>query len=225
MIRKRDLETLLQRESNPANPVLSVYLDTDQSKATNVNRAFEVVLKNMLRDIGERLDKFARKEFETDAEQVLHVVAGLRLRVARSHPVRELRSARAAAAGCEQLAGDRVAEFSKPDSPVLGETPVPVTFSGPVRVCVYRVFTEGFADFVRGGVLPAVPIGEPRAGAPCAEPSTLFAWLRNAEDPYRDGDVRVQLTGCRQMLIEPAAGQIGLARADPALIALLSGPA
>jgi len=157
--------------------------------------------------------------------EVLHVVAGLRLRVARSHPVRELRSARAAAAGCEQLAGDRVAEFSKPDSPVLGETPVPVTFSGPVRVCVYRVFTEGFADFVRGGVLPAVPIGEPRAGAPCAEPSTLFAWLRNAEDPYRDGDVRVQLTGCRQMLIEPAAGQIGLARADPALIALLSGPA
>ena len=71
MIRKRDLETLLQRESNPASPVLSVYLDTDQSKATNVNRAFEVVLKNMLRDIGETLDKSARKEFETDAEQVL----------------------------------------------------------------------------------------------------------------------------------------------------------
>jgi len=71
MITKRDLETLLQRESNPASPVLSVYLDTDQSKATNVNRAFEVVLKNMLRDVEQKLDKSARNEFETDAEEVL----------------------------------------------------------------------------------------------------------------------------------------------------------
>src|SRR5260370_13795334 len=71
MITKRDLEPTLQRESNPASPVLSVYLDTDQSKAINVNRAFEVVLKNMLRDIGQTLDNSARKEFEADAEQVL----------------------------------------------------------------------------------------------------------------------------------------------------------
>ena len=71
MITKRELETLLQRESNPASPVLSVYLDTDQSKTINVNRAFEVVLKNMLRDVEQALDKHARKEFEADSSLVL----------------------------------------------------------------------------------------------------------------------------------------------------------
>ena len=64
---------------------------------------------------------------------------------------------------------------------------------------------------------------EPRAGAPCVGRSTLFAWLAGAEHPFRDGDVRVQLDGCRQLLLESPTGSMTLARADPALVALLAG--
>ena len=53
--------------------------------------------------------------------------------------------------------------------------------------------------------------------------STLFAWLAGAEHPFRDGDVRVQLDGCRQLLLESPTGSMTLARADPALVALLAG--
>jgi len=72
MFSKRDLESLMQREAKPGSPVLSVYLDTDQSKAINVNRAFEVVLKNLLRNAEQRqpFDKQQRKEFQDDAGRV-----------------------------------------------------------------------------------------------------------------------------------------------------------
>jgi hypothetical protein len=61
-----------------------------------------------------------------------------------------------------------------------------------------------------------------RAGDRCADASTRFVWLTNAENQYNDGQVRVQLDGCRQLLIDGPTGDIMLARADPALIALLS---
>src|SRR2546430_2592214 len=80
MISKRDLESLMQREARPGSPVLSIYLDTDQSQAINVNRAFEVVLKNMLRDVKNQqsLDKHQRSEFESDAERVRNFVENYR---------------------------------------------------------------------------------------------------------------------------------------------------
>jgi peptide subunit release factor 1 (eRF1) len=78
MITKRELDTLLQREAKPASPVLSIYLDTDQSKAINVNRAFEVVLKNMLRDVEQTLDKQARKAFEADVSPMLDFLENYR---------------------------------------------------------------------------------------------------------------------------------------------------
>jgi peptide subunit release factor 1 (eRF1) len=78
MFSKKNLETLLQYEAKPGSPVLSAYLDTDQSNATNVNRGFEVVLKNMLRDVEQSLDNDARKEFETDAAQVLEYLKNYR---------------------------------------------------------------------------------------------------------------------------------------------------
>ena len=71
LISKRDLEDLMQREAKPGSPVLSIYLDTDQGKAINVNRAFEVILKNTLREVQQPLDKPRRKEFEADAQRVL----------------------------------------------------------------------------------------------------------------------------------------------------------
>src|SRR6267378_2642895 len=80
MISKRDLESLMQREARPGSPVLSIYLDTDQSQAINVNRGFEVVLKNILRDVKNQqsLDKHQRSEFEADAERVRNFVENFR---------------------------------------------------------------------------------------------------------------------------------------------------
>jgi peptide chain release factor subunit 1 len=69
-----DVEALRQREAKPGSPVLSVYLDTDQSREINIERGFEVVLKDMLREIGQKLDKATRKEFDADAERVQQFV-------------------------------------------------------------------------------------------------------------------------------------------------------
>ena len=71
---RNDLETLRQREAKPGSPVLSVYLDTDQSREINIERGFEVVLKDMLREIRQKLDKDTRKEFDADAARVQQFV-------------------------------------------------------------------------------------------------------------------------------------------------------
>ena len=52
-----ELEALSQREAKPGSPVLSVYLDTDQSREINIERGFEVVLKDLLREIRQKLNK------------------------------------------------------------------------------------------------------------------------------------------------------------------------
>jgi peptide chain release factor subunit 1 len=75
---KVDLESLMQREATPGSPVLSVFLDTDQSRQINIERGFEVVLKDMLREIRQKLDKEARQEFDADAEQIRQFVAEYR---------------------------------------------------------------------------------------------------------------------------------------------------
>jgi peptide chain release factor subunit 1 len=75
---KVDLESLMQREATPGSPVLSVFLDTDQSRQINIERGFEVVLKDMLREIRQKLDKEARQEFDADAEQIRQFVADYR---------------------------------------------------------------------------------------------------------------------------------------------------
>jgi len=62
----------MQREARPGSPVLSIYSGHRSVAAINVNRAFEVVLKNMLRDAKNQqsLYKHQRSEFESDAERV-----------------------------------------------------------------------------------------------------------------------------------------------------------
>ncbi|MDT4966069.1 MAG: peptide chain release factor subunit 1 [Acidobacteriota bacterium] len=74
MISSDDLQNLIEREARRGSPVLSIYLDTDQSHEINFERGFEVVLKNMLRDIERPLDKHQREEFEADAERVREFV-------------------------------------------------------------------------------------------------------------------------------------------------------
>lgn len=62
------------REVRPGSPVLSVYLDTDQSRDINIERGFEIVLKDMLREIKQRLDKDEMGKFQADAERVQQFV-------------------------------------------------------------------------------------------------------------------------------------------------------
>ncbi|MGH9881158.1 MAG: hypothetical protein ACRD6N_06950 [Pyrinomonadaceae bacterium] len=70
MISKTELDDLRERDAKPGSPVLSVYLDTDQAKAVNQQRGYEVVFKNLLREVEETLDKDERKQFREDAERV-----------------------------------------------------------------------------------------------------------------------------------------------------------
>jgi peptide subunit release factor 1 (eRF1) len=56
--------------------VLSVYLDVDQSKASNLKRGFETVLQNLLREVERGLDERARQAFEADRARVLRFMQG-----------------------------------------------------------------------------------------------------------------------------------------------------
>jgi peptide subunit release factor 1 (eRF1) len=71
---RAEVESLMQREAKPGSPVLSVYLDTDQSREINIERGFEIVLKDLLHEIRQKLDKQAREEFDADAESVRQFV-------------------------------------------------------------------------------------------------------------------------------------------------------
>lgn len=76
MISRSDLKALTEREGHPESPVLSVYLDVNQSKASNLNRGFETALKHRLRTIEQQLETPEQKaEFKKDAQQVLDFVA------------------------------------------------------------------------------------------------------------------------------------------------------
>ena len=73
----RDIKEIAQREPVPGSPVLSMYLDIDQSKASNLDRRFEASLEAMLRSIEERLNETPANHFSADAERVRQYVFGL----------------------------------------------------------------------------------------------------------------------------------------------------
>ncbi len=76
MIRPSDIRKLADWPPRPESPVLSVYLDVDQSKAVNLNRGFEASLKHMLQSIeGQLEDKQARTQFQEDAGRVWEFMA------------------------------------------------------------------------------------------------------------------------------------------------------
>jgi peptide chain release factor subunit 1 len=77
MISRADIEEIVERKPVPGSPVLSVILDIDQSKASNLDRRFEASLENMLRSIEERLDETQLNHFSADAERVRQYVSGL----------------------------------------------------------------------------------------------------------------------------------------------------
>ncbi len=76
MIARTDVRKLLDREPVPGSPVLSVYLDVEQSRAANLNRGFETALENMLRSIERRIEDRRQKEhFEADAARVRRFIS------------------------------------------------------------------------------------------------------------------------------------------------------
>jgi peptide chain release factor subunit 1 len=70
MISKTDIKQIVERQAVPDSPVLSVYLDIDQTKATNLHHGFEVALKDVLRSIEARLDEIQMQRFSADAQRV-----------------------------------------------------------------------------------------------------------------------------------------------------------
>jgi hypothetical protein len=70
VITKADIDQIVERKAVSGSPVLSVYLDVDQSKATNLKRHFEAPLKDMLRSIEAQLDETQRQSFCADAKGV-----------------------------------------------------------------------------------------------------------------------------------------------------------
>ncbi|HEV7798337.1 MAG TPA: hypothetical protein VGO73_09290 [Pyrinomonadaceae bacterium] len=68
---RAEVESLMRRDGKP---VLSVYLDTDQSREINLERGFEIVLKDLLHEIRQKLDQEARQEFDPDADSVRQFV-------------------------------------------------------------------------------------------------------------------------------------------------------
>src|SRR5712691_8905689 len=75
MISPAEVEWIRQRPTTPHSPVLSVYLDIDQSSAANLHREFESALKARLRAVEHTLAEPARAAFRADAAHVQRFVA------------------------------------------------------------------------------------------------------------------------------------------------------
>jgi peptide chain release factor subunit 1 len=78
MITRSDIQALLERKPVPESPVLSVYLDLDQSKASNLNRRFETALRDMLRRVEARLKETELENFSADAARAVQYVGSLK---------------------------------------------------------------------------------------------------------------------------------------------------
>jgi len=75
MISRAAVDSLLERPPSPGSPVLSVYLDVDQSRAANLNREFEAALKARLHAIEHQLARAERDAFRADAARVWRFVS------------------------------------------------------------------------------------------------------------------------------------------------------
>ncbi len=71
MVSYADIERLRAYVPQGDGWVLSVYLDVDQSKASNLKRGFETVLQNLLREVEQGMDERAREEFAANRARVL----------------------------------------------------------------------------------------------------------------------------------------------------------
>jgi peptide chain release factor subunit 1 len=77
MISKSDFDAIAERQAMPGSPVLSIYLDIDQSKSKNLQRRFEASLKDMLRSIEARSEEPQLPRFSADADRARQYVSDL----------------------------------------------------------------------------------------------------------------------------------------------------
>jgi rubrerythrin len=77
MIAKEEFQKLLERAPGDRRTVLSVYLDVDQGRASNLNRGYEIALKNILRGVEEGLEGEEELEsFKANVERVHEYMGG-----------------------------------------------------------------------------------------------------------------------------------------------------
>src|SRR5262249_6414818 len=74
VISKTDVEPLVRREPVPGSAVLSLYLDVDQSKASNLRNKYQSAFQEMLRSIEARLQGEQLKGFAADAARAQEYV-------------------------------------------------------------------------------------------------------------------------------------------------------
>jgi len=80
MLYQQDLENLQNRQPNPDHPVLSLYLNIDQSQQHNLNQGFVTVAKNQLRSLQEEIEQTPDRhstlsEFKESSEQLLAFIS------------------------------------------------------------------------------------------------------------------------------------------------------
>jgi hypothetical protein len=165
--------------------------------------------------------------------EVRAAIDGLRLTQTSSRTIRQIESAEAVAAGCEQQWADMAwAVGAGAGTPSRPAAP-PALYSGPatVRVCFYGVPAaergtgKPAGDFVSGRKLTAGQWAavkrEVEAAAPatpCTTPATRFALVRTDA-----GETYVELDHCRRILAPTTAGHDTLRQGSTALVALLAG--
>jgi hypothetical protein len=164
--------------------------------------------------------------------EVRAAIAGLRLTPVSAKPIMQVKSAEAAAAGCEQRWSDMVwttAAFGA----TRARTERAVLYDGtaPVRTCVYRVpadeqrTSKPGGDFVSGRTLTAAQwsgvrlrVAAAAPPAPCATPADRFALLLTGR-----GEIYLELDHCRRILAPAAGGHETLLRGSAALATLVAG--
>ncbi|MFC5924217.1 hypothetical protein ACFQGL_12765 [Micromonospora vulcania] len=165
--------------------------------------------------------------------EVSNAVRGLRLTTVSEKVVRQLKSAGAAASGCQQDWSDVIAAETRDPTAPPRSGRVSIPSPAPLRVCVFRVpaqeqqTAQPTGTFEYGSVLPRQRRAAiERAFAAllpatrCSAVAERFAVLQAAD--VTGGDVvYVELDRCRRVLTTPVYGPPTLAQANDALIALL----
>ncbi|MEV1332005.1 hypothetical protein AB0J20_20795 [Micromonospora costi] len=163
--------------------------------------------------------------------EVREALSGLRLTTVGTRTLREVESAEAAAAGCDQRRADMVAvQAGFGSAPVTGPPAIPAGTA--LRLCVYAVpasergGAKPAGEFAYGRILPADHVAAvtralAAAGpaASCTTPAGRFALLRPVDGPGTE--VYAELDGCHRILVVSPEGRSTLGQADRALAGLL----
>ena len=165
--------------------------------------------------------------------EVRRAVTDLKSTLVSSHPLYELESAGAVAAGCGQSHADMISVEAASGARTEG-APAPKPLRAPIRLCAYRVppseqgSVKPAGTFEYGLVLPAERLAgidaALRSRTParaCTMHASRFALFGSVDGPGEG--YYVELDGCQRVMTAPVNGPPTLLQGDAALVALL-GP-